>query len=107
MAEPLNFVLGSLSLPLMELADDLLERTSEMDPNEEKILEDVLRDIIDLREQSVHQSIEYLRFMMQEAQEQGDLKNTQYVKTMVQHTKVLDSLQRARGQYTSRTALPH
>jgi len=107
LAEPLNFVLGSLSLPMMELADDLLDRTSEMDPNEEKILEDILRDVIDLRKSSILQNIEYLRFMMEEAQEQGDLKATQYAKTMVQHTKVLESLHRARGQYTSRTALPH
>ena len=27
-AEPLNFVLGSLSLPMMDKADDLLQRTS-------------------------------------------------------------------------------
>jgi DNA primase len=107
MAEPLNFVLGSLSLPMMELADDLLDRTSELDPNEDRVLEDLLRAIIDLRERSTRQNIEYLRFMMQEAQEQGDLKATQYQETMVQHTKVLQSLHRARGQYTSRTALPH
>jgi DNA primase len=107
MAEPLNFVLGSLSLPMMELADGLLDRTTELDPNEDRVLEDLLRAIIDLRERSTRQGIEYLRFMMQEAQEQGDLKASQYQETMVQHTKVLQSLQRARGQYTSRTALPH
>ncbi len=106
-AEPLNFVLSSLSLPMMELADDLLARTAELDPNDDKVLENLLRDLIELRERSIHQNIEYLRFMMQEAQEQGDLKATQYGETMVQHTKVLESLQRARGQYTSRNALPH
>ena len=107
MAEPLNFVLSSLSLPMMELADDLLARTAELDPNEDRVLEDLLRALIDLRERSTRQGIEYLRFMMQEAQEQGDLKASQYQETMVQHTKVLQSLHRARGQVTSRTALPH
>lgn len=107
MAEPLNFVLSSLSLPMMELADDLLARTANLDPNEDKVLEDLLRALIVLRERSTLQNIEYLRFMMQEAQEQGDLKATQYHETMVQHTKVLQSLHRARGQLTSRTSLPH
>jgi DNA primase len=107
MAEPLNFVLSSLSLPMMELADDLLARTADLDPNEDKVLENLLRELIELRERSVRQNIEYLRFMMQEAQEEGDLKATQYGETMVQHTKVLDSLQRARGQFTSRTTFPH
>jgi DNA primase len=107
MAEPLNFVLSSLSLPMMELADDLLARTADLDPNEEKVLENLLRDLIELRERSIRQNIEYLRFMMQESQEEGDPKATQYRETMVQHTKVLQSLHRARGQFTSRTALPH
>ena len=30
MAEPLNFVFNNLSLPLMELADGLLERTEKL-----------------------------------------------------------------------------
>ena len=50
MAEPLNFVFNSLSLPMMELADGLLERTAELDPNEERVLEDLMRGLLDLRQ---------------------------------------------------------
>jgi DNA primase len=103
LAEPLNYVMNSLSLPMMELADGLLERTKKLDPVEDRVLGDLLRTLLDLRSRSLHQSIDYLRFLMEDAQEQGDLKASQYQQTMVQHTVLLYRLNRAIGQYTSRT----
>ena len=102
--EPLNYVLNSLSLPMMELADDLLERTSELDPNEDRVLDDLMRGLLELRLRNLHQNIDYLRFMMEEAQEQGDAKATSYVQKMVQHTETLRRLNFALAQYTSRSA---
>jgi hypothetical protein len=103
MAEPLNYVMNSLSLPMMELADGLLERTKKLDPNEDRVLSDLLRTLLDLRSRNLHQSIDYLRFLMEDAQQQGDFKASQYQQTMVQHTVLLYRLNRAIGQYTSRT----
>jgi DNA primase len=102
MAEPLNYVMNSLSLPMMEIADDLLSRTEKLDPNEERVLADLLRTFLDLRHRNVRQSIEHLRFLMEDAQMQGDLRATQYQQTMVQHTIILQRLDQARGHYTSR-----
>ncbi len=105
LAEPVNFVLGSFSLSMMELADELLARTDTVDPNEDRVLEDLMRALLELRERSLHQSIDYLRYLMEESQEKGDLKATQYMETMVQHTRGLQKLDRAIGQYTSRSIL--
>jgi hypothetical protein len=102
MAEPLNYVLNSLSLSMMEIADDLLSRTENLDPNEERVLGDLVRTFLDLRHRNVRQSIEHLRFLMEDAQMQGDLRATQYQQTMVQHTIILQRLDQARGHYTSR-----
>jgi len=101
MSEPLNFVLNSLSLPMMEVADDLLARTGNLDPNDERVLEDLLRGLITARQSAVRQNIDYLRYLMEDVQEHGDLKASQYQQTMVQHTKVLESLNRALGYFTS------
>lgn len=101
-AEPLNYVLNGLSLPMMEIADSLLAHTDQFDPSEERVLGDILRAILDLRQRLVHQSLEYLRFLIEEAQLQGDLKATQYRQSMVQHTLILNRLNKAMGQYTSR-----
>ncbi len=101
-AEPLNYVLNGLSLPMMEIADSLLAHTERLDPSDERVLADVLRAILDLRQRAVRQSMEYLRFLMEDAQEQGDLKATQYRQTMVQHTLIMQRLNKAMGHYTSR-----
>ncbi len=103
LAEPLDFVLNSLSLSMMELTDELLDRTKDLDLNEERVLEDLLRALLDLRQRNMRQQLEYLRNLMEDAQQQGDLKATQYQQTMVQHTTTLHQLNRARGQYTGHT----
>ncbi|HSF81841.1 MAG TPA: DNA primase [Anaerolineales bacterium] len=102
MAEPLSHVLNGLSLPMMEIADELLVRTEKLDPNEDRVLADVLRALLELRERSVRQNIEHLRFLMEDAQQSGDLRATQYSQTMVQHTHLLDRLNQARARYTGR-----
>ncbi len=102
LAEPVDFTLNSLSLPMMEVADELLARTDSLDPNEERVLGDLLRALLDLRGRILRQNIEHLRYLMETAQEQGDLKATQYQQTMVQHIQVLNRLNQAMGHYTSR-----
>jgi len=67
MAEPLNYVLGSLSLPMMEVADELLARTGNLDVSDERVMDDLVRGLITMRLQSVRQNIEYLRYLMEDA----------------------------------------
>jgi DNA primase len=102
-AEPLNFVLNSLSLPMMELADSLLARTENLDPNEERVMADLLRNILILRKRHISQSIDYLRFLFEESQEAGDIKAPQLQQTMQQHLLVNQRLDRALGKFTSRS----
>ncbi len=104
-SEPLNFVLNGLSLPLMELADALLARTEKLDPNEERVLEDLLRAILELRSREVHQGIDHLRFLMEEAQEGGDLLASEFQHSLLEYTQVLRRLNQARGRYTSRSVV--
>jgi hypothetical protein len=103
MAEPLNYVFNSLSLPMMELADDLLARTAELDPNEQRVLEDLMRGLLDLRQRKLHQEIEYLRYLFVEAQQQGDIHATQNSQTMVKLAEVKRLIDRAIKKYTSRS----
>jgi DNA primase len=107
MAEPLNYVMNSLSLELMDLADQLLEGTANLDLNDERVVGDLMRGLLEIRRRRLHQHIDYLRFLMNEAHEQGDLKATQYIQTMVQHTRTLAQINQAIGKLTSRTASPH
>jgi hypothetical protein len=87
-------------LEMMELADELLARTAQLDPNEERVLEDLMRALLDLRLRNLRQEIDYLRYLMEDAQEKGDLKVPQYVQTMVQLRITRDRLDLARGKFT-------
>ncbi len=103
-SEPRDFTLNSLSLSMMETADDLLARTDTVEPREGRVLGDLMRALLDLRLRIVRQEIDHLRFLMETAQEQGDLKATQYQQSMVQHTQIMSRLNQAMGHYTSRMA---
>lgn len=105
-AEPLDFVLNRLPLDLAEVADSLLVRTANMDPNEDRVLEDLLRAILDLRRRNLIQNIDYLRYLMEDAQQQGDLRASEYGQAMRQNLQVRERLDRALGRYTSHSALP-
>ncbi|MGE5223547.1 MAG: DNA primase [Omnitrophica WOR_2 bacterium] len=102
-AEPLNYVLNRLDLPLMELADEMLVRTSNVDPTSDRVLEDLLRALIDLRSRSLRQNMEHLRFLIEEAQEQGDRLASEYSQVIRQNALVKSRLDRALGLYTDRT----
>jgi DNA primase len=105
-AEPLNHVMNRLDLPLMDMCDDLLGRTEKMDPSDDRVLEDIMRVILDLRRRNLKQNIEHLRFLMEEAQLQGDKFVGEYGQIMVQYTRVQHRLDQAHGQYTNRTGGP-
>jgi DNA primase len=103
-AEPLDYALNRLSLPLMDIADGLLARTEKLDPNNERVLEDLLRALLDLRSRNLRENINYLRFLMEEAQEGGDLQSGEYAAKMVEYTQAKNRLDRALGTVTTRSA---
>ena len=100
-SEPQIFVQNSLSLPLMELVDQLLLKTEELDPNEDKVLEDLVRTLLVLRQRRLHQEVDHLRYLMEEAQLIEDTRLPEYQKTMVQYITTRSRLDRALGFYTS------
>src|SRR4030043_839894 len=73
-SEPMHFVLNGLSLPLMEVVDNLLERTEKLDPKEERVLEDVMRALLEIRRRQVTEVVNQLRCQMDEAAQAGDLR---------------------------------
>ncbi len=101
-AEPLNYVLNSLSLDLMEVADRLIAPTAKLDPNDERVLADLVRAILDLRERHLKQFINHLRFLQEEAQQSGDLMAVEYGQIVVTNSRILNQLNKALGKYSDR-----
>jgi hypothetical protein len=86
----------------MDKADDLLQRTAKLDPVEDRVFEDVLRAILNLRILYVRESLDYLRFIMVEAQQEGDTQIKEYKQGVSHYSTMLKHLYSALGHYTGR-----
>lgn len=98
--EPVNFTMDNLPMPLLDLADEILVISQNLDPNEERVLEDLMRTILKLRRINIHQGNEQLQFLQQEAQEQGDQHAIPYQQAIVTAVQTMNHLDKALGKYT-------
>jgi hypothetical protein len=90
-----QYVLDYLPEALQELAGELLKQTEKLDPVDERLLEEMQRSIIKLRRMGLNESLNQLRFMLEDAQQQGDLRATAYQEQVLQHTRLLLDLDHA------------
>jgi DNA primase len=102
-SEPLHYVLNHLPEEIMSTADQVLSQTETIDPQNERVLEDILRIVIMTRLRSVNQQLDYLRYSQEDIQSQGDLKASQYQSTMGRYQKLLGRLHKAQYRYTNRS----
>jgi DNA primase len=98
-SEPMHYVLNGLSLPLMEIVDDLLERTEKLDPKEDRVLEDVMRALLEIRRRQVNDTINQIRFQMDEAAQIGDIRSKEYEETIARCSRSLRNLHQAREKF--------
>ncbi|MCL5429680.1 MAG: DNA primase [Chloroflexi bacterium] len=93
--EPSSYALQNLPLPLLDRADELLVTSGELDPNAERVFDDLLRSILLLRRRTLRKNNEQMRFLQEDAQEAGDLKASEYQQVMLQNIVTLQRLDRA------------
>jgi DNA primase len=98
-SEPMHYVLNGLSLPLMEIVDNLLERTDRLNPQEDRVLEDMMRALLEIRRRQVNETINMLRYQMDEAAHGGDLRSKEYEEGMARCTQILRNLHQAREKF--------
>ncbi len=99
-SEPLDYVLNHLNEMLMNPTDSVLKQTEGIDPYGRDILEDILRTLLLIREQQIGQQLDHLRFLQEAAQENGDLKASEYQDTMVNYVILRGRLHKAKNRYT-------
>ena len=87
-----QYVMDHLPEAFQELTGELLKQTEKLDPVEERLLEELQRSIIKLRRLGLNESLTQLRFMLEESQQQGDLRATSYQEQVLQHTRLLRDL---------------
>jgi len=102
-SEPLNYLLNHLPEEMMSTADQVLSQTEEIDPQNDRVLEDILRTVVLSRLKNVNQQLDYMRYAQEDLQAQGDLKASQYQSTMSQYAELLGRLHKAQNTYTNRS----
>ena len=88
-------VVDHVSEALQDLVGELQKQTETLDPVDERLLEELQRSIIKLRRLGLNESLNQLRFMLEDAQQQGDLRATTYQEQVLQHTRLLRDLDQA------------
>jgi DNA primase len=102
-SEPLNYVLNHLPEEMMPAVDQILAQTEKIDPENERVLEDILRTLVISRLHNVNQQLDYLRYAQEDLQTEGDLKASPYQSTMGQYAELLGRLHKAQNTYTNRS----
>ena len=103
-AEPLHFVLSGLAFPMLDKADELLARTGQLDPVEDRVLEDLLRAFLNLRILNVRENLAHYHYLLEEAQQQEELGLVkEYLLAVHQFSQMLNRLDQAMGRFTSRS----
>lgn len=94
-AEHHDFVVEALPESLQGFSSDLLAKTAKPDTLDEKLLEELLRGVIKLRRGAASENLNQLRFLQEEAQQDGDSRASFYQEVVLQHTRLLRDLDQA------------
>jgi DNA primase len=93
--EPRPYIQSHLDETLTALVNDLLEPMPKGDPEARAISEELFRTLVRMRLTRINQSIEQLRYLQEDFQQQGDLSLTPYQEMMNQYTLTMVRLQKA------------
>ncbi|MBM3151291.1 MAG: DNA primase [Chloroflexi bacterium] len=82
-------------LPLAGLAADLLTQAAQWQQRDDTLLDDLLRATVKLRRMGLGDSINQLRYLQEEANQQGDLMAGSYREMVLQQSRLLRHLDQA------------
>jgi DNA primase len=97
----------NLPVALADLTDELLAKSVttnslSLDPVDDRLLEDLFRGVIKIRRLGLDESINQLRFLQEDAQQQGDLRAASYLEMVSQYRRSRNALDQASLKLTER-----
>jgi DNA primase len=90
-----RYLLDALPEVLAPLAASLVAGVGELDPVDDRLLEDLFRGVVKIRRAMLAESINQLRFLQEESQQAGDLRAASYRERVQQHSALLLLLDQA------------
>jgi DNA primase len=93
--EHAQFVMNDLPESLIEITQSLLAPMKMGEPSSDKLVEDLIRTVLTLRQVRLNESINQLRYLQDELQQQGELGRGPYHDMMLQYTLSLARIDKA------------
>jgi DNA primase len=97
-----HYVMTHLPETISDVSKDLLAQTEQIDPVDDKLLEELLARFMDLRRANAMANVNQLRFLQEEEQQQGGANIKMYQEQAVQFTRLLNSLDQAKRKLSSK-----
>jgi DNA primase len=97
-----HYLASHLPEAVSDVSKDLLAQTDQIDPTDDKLLEELLARFMDLRRANAMDNVNQLRFLQEEEQQQGGANIKIYQEQAVQFTKLLNSLDQAKRKLSSK-----
>ena len=97
-----QYVVSHLPETVSDVSRDLLLQTEQLDPVDERLIEELLARFIDLRRANAMQNVNQLRFLQEDEQQQGGANIKQYQEQAIQFTRLLHNLDQAKRKLTSK-----
>jgi DNA primase len=93
--EPLNYAIENLPFPLIDQTDEILLQSKDVGTNDEKILNDLLRTVLRLREVNIKQNNLHLKFLLEDVNTESN-QITDYKNIIQTNSFALFNIQKAK-----------
>jgi hypothetical protein len=97
-----DFLRQNLPPSLESLVDDLAAKPDELDPLDDRLLEDLFRAVVKIRRTALTENINQVRFLQEDSQQSGDLRIASYREMVQQYSTLLRSLDQAQLKQNGR-----
>jgi DNA primase len=97
-----EFVVDAMPDSLQVRSEELVKGAEKLDRVEERLLEELLRSAIKLRRVAAGENLNQLRFLQEEAHQEGDMRASSYTELVLQHTRLLRDLDQAYKQMSAK-----
>ena len=102
--EPTDFIIKQLPEDFIEIVDELLVQTEDLNPKSDRVLEDLMRAFLNLRKWQISKKTDHYRYLQENNHENGDFKALEFQKNISQNLQEKHKIDKAIKRYTSRTA---
>lgn len=99
-----QYVISQMPETLASLTSELLAQTERLDPSDDKLMEDLLARLLDLRRTHAMTNVNQLRYLQEDEQQQGGENLKIYQEQAIQFTRLLRGLDQAKLKLSKRQA---